>query len=125
MSINKVILIGRLGADPEMRDLSNGEKVANFSVATSEKYKDKSGEMKEKTEWTKVVAFGKLGALVGNYLKKGSNVYVEGKLQTRQWEDKAKVKHYTTEVLASSIQFLDKKSEASNEATGDKPGLFD
>ena len=96
-SINKVILIGRLGRDPEIRYTPNGDAVANFSIATSENWKDKNtGEKKEKTEWHRLVAFRRRAEIIGEYLTKGSLIYIEGKLQTREWDDKEGVKRYTT-----------------------------
>jgi single-strand DNA-binding protein len=105
--INKVILIGRLGSDPEVRYTPSGVAVANFSVATSEEWKDKdSGEKKERTEWHRIVAWRRLGEICGEYLSKGRQVYVEGRLQTRSWDDRDGNKKYTTEIVASDIQFL-------------------
>jgi single-strand DNA-binding protein len=110
--VNKVILIGRLGQDPEVKYTPSGDAVANFSMATSEEWKDKqSGEKREQTEWHRIVAWRKLGEVCGEYLKKGRQVYIEGKLQTRSWEDKEGVKRYTTEIVASSVQFLGDKGE--------------
>ena len=104
--INKVILVGRLGKDPEVRYTADGTAVANFSVATSDEWKDKdSGEKKERTEWHRIVAWRKLGEICGEYLAKGRQVYVEGKLQTKSWE-KDGVTRYTTEIVASDVQFL-------------------
>jgi len=97
--INKVILVGNLGQDPEVRYMPNGNAVANIALATSESWKDKSGQKQEKTEWHKVVFFGKLAEIVGEYLAKGSQVYVEGKLQTRKWADQAGVERYSTEII--------------------------
>lgn len=108
--VNKVIIVGRLGRDPEVRYTQDGRAVANFNVATSEQWKDRdSGEKKEKTEWHRVVAFGRLGEICGEYLAKGRLVYVEGKLQTRSWE-KDGVTRYTTEIVASNMQILEAKS---------------
>lgn len=104
--VNKVILLGRLGADPEVRYTAGGMAVAKFNLATSETWKDKDGSKQEKTEWHRVVAFGKLGETCGEYLSKGKQVYVEGKLQTRSWEDKEGVKKYTTEVNVSNMVML-------------------
>lgn len=104
--VNKVILLGRLGADPEVRYTSGGTAVAKFNLATSETYKDKDGSRQEKTEWHRVVAFGKLGEICGEYLSKGKQVYVEGKLQTRSWEDKDGNKKYTTEVNINNMVML-------------------
>jgi single-strand DNA-binding protein len=104
--INKVIIVGHLGQDPEIRYMSDGSAVANFSVATSESWTDKNtGEKKERTEWHRIVAWRKLGEICGKYLSKGKQVYVEGKLQTRSWEQDG-VKRYTTEIVASDVQFL-------------------
>ena len=105
--INKVILIGRLGSDPEIRYTPSGVAVANFSIATSEEWKDKdSGEKKERTEWHRIVAWRRLGEICGEYLSKGKQVYIEGRIQTRSWEDKDGNKKYTTEIVANDIQFL-------------------
>jgi len=104
--INKVILIGRLGADPEIRYTNSGMSVANFSLATSTNWVNKSGEREERTDWHKIVAFGRLGEICGEYLNKGKQVYVEGRLQTRSWEDKDGNKRKTTEVVALQLQML-------------------
>jgi len=105
--INKAILIGRLGSDPEIRYTPSGVAVANFSIATSEEWKDKdSGEKKERTEWHRIVAWRRLGEICGEYLSKGRQVYIEGRIQTRSWEDKEGNKKYTTEIVASDVQFL-------------------
>lgn len=112
--LNKVMLIGRLGQDPEIKKLSNGQSVANFSVATSEKYKSKDGQQKEKTEWHRMVLYDKLADLAGQYLAKGSQAYFEGKLQTRSWEDKEGKKCYATEIVVRNMQFLEKKAEGSS-----------
>jgi single-strand DNA-binding protein len=109
--VNKVILVGNLGRDPEMRYMPDGTAVANFTIATSLTWTDKgSGEKKEKTEWHRIVAFRKLGEICGEYLSKGSQVYVEGRLQTRSWE-KDGATHYMTEILASEVQFLGPRQE--------------
>lgn len=111
--VNKVIIVGNLGRDPEVKYMSNGNAVTKLAVATSEVWKDKtSGEQQEKTEWHPIIAFGKLAEIMGQYLKKGSKVYVEGKLQTRMWEKEGQ-KHYTTEIIASEFQMLDGKGERS------------
>ncbi|MEW5908362.1 MAG: single-stranded DNA-binding protein [Thermodesulfobacteriota bacterium] len=105
--VNKVILIGRLGRDPEIRYTPDGTAIANFSIATSEEWKDKgSGEKKERTEWHRIVAYRKLAEICGEYLSKGKQVYIEGRIQTREWEDKDKNKRYTTEIVASQMQML-------------------
>ena len=109
--INKVILVGNLGNDPDTRYLPNGDAVTNISIATSESWKDKAtGQNVDRTEWHRVVFFRRLAEIAGEYLKKGSKVYVEGKLQTRQWEKDGQ-KHYTTEIVASEMQMLDSRSE--------------
>jgi len=105
--INKVILVGNLGKDPEMRATQSGAAIANITVATSESWKDKqTGEKKEQTEWHRVVFFNRLAEVVGQYLKKGSQVYIEGRLQTRKWQDKQGQDRYTTEIVASEMQML-------------------
>ncbi|MDD3449980.1 MAG: single-stranded DNA-binding protein [Gammaproteobacteria bacterium] len=106
--INKVILIGNLGADPEVRYTAGGSAVANLRLATSESWRDKNtGEQQERTEWHRVVLFGKLGEIAGEYLKKGSKVYIEGRLQTRKWQDQSGQDRYTTEIVANDLQMLD------------------
>jgi single-strand DNA-binding protein len=105
-SVNKVILIGNLGRDPETRYMPDGGAITNISVATTDKWKDKNGEMQEKTEWHRVAFFGKLAEIAGEYLKKGSQVYVEGRLQTRKWQDKEGQDKYTTEIVANQMQML-------------------
>ena len=108
--INKVILIGNLGADPETRAMPSGMTVANIRVATSENWKDKqSGENKERTEWHTVALFGRLGEIAGEYLKKGSKVYIEGSLRTRKWQDKQGNDRYSTEIIANEMQMLDSR----------------
>lgn len=113
MSVNKVILIGRLGKDPETRYMPNGEAVTNAALATSENWKDKSGEKQEKTEWHNLVFYRRLAEIAGEYLKKGSQVYIEGKLQTRKWE-KDGVTRYTTEVIVNEMTMLGGKSSGSS-----------
>jgi single-strand DNA-binding protein len=105
-SVNKVILIGNLGRDPETRYMPDGGAITNISIATTDVWKDKAGEKQEKTEWHRVAFFGKLAEIAGEYLKKGSQVYVEGRLQTRKWQDKEGVDKYTTEVIADRMQML-------------------
>jgi len=104
--INKVILVGNLGKDPELRHTPQGQAVCNFSIATSESWNDKSGQKQERTEWHRIVVWGKLGELCAKYLSKGRQAYIEGKLQTRAWDDKDGQKRYTTEVIALTVQFL-------------------
>ena len=111
-NLNKVMLIGRLGQDPEVKDAGN-TPVANFSIATNENWTDKNGEKQERTEWHNIVAWDKLADLAGNYLHKGSNIYCEGKLQTRSWESQEGEKKYRTEVVINQLQFLDKREERS------------
>jgi single-strand DNA-binding protein len=111
-SVNKVILVGNLGKDVELRYLPNGDAVANFSMATTESWKDKSGVKQEKVEWHNIVMYRRLAEIAGEYLKKGSSVYIEGSLQTRKWE-KDGVTRYSTEIIARSMQMLDGKKEAS------------
>ena len=111
--INKAILIGRLGRDPEVRYMQDGTAVANFSIATSEEWKDKAtGDKREKTEWHRIVAFRRLGEICGEYLSKGRQVYIEGRIQTRDWEDKDGNKRYTTEIVASQMQMLGSKDDS-------------
>src|SRR5690625_188312 len=110
-SLNKAIIIGRLGAEPEVRNTKTGTAVATLSVATSEKYKDKSGELIEKTQWHRITAWGRLAEICQQYLKKGSLAYFEGTIETREWEDKEGVKRYTTEIKALSMQMLGGKAE--------------
>lgn len=105
-SVNKVILIGNLGADPEVRYTPSGSTVANFNLATTEQWTNKDGEKEERTEWHRIVAWGRLGEICGEYLHKGRQVYIEGRLQTRSWEDKDGIKRYTTEINALSMQML-------------------
>ncbi|QRN95795.1 single-stranded DNA-binding protein [Archangium violaceum] len=104
--VNKVILIGNLGADPEVRFTPGGQAVANFRIATSDTWTDKNGQKQERTEWHRIVVWGKLAELCGEYLKKGRQCYVEGRLQTREWTDKEGRKNYTTEVVANGVTFL-------------------
>jgi len=104
--VNKVIIIGRLGGDPEVKTIAGGNTVARLNVATSENWKDKEGQKQERTEWHRVVVWGKLAELCGRYLTKGRQVYLEGRLQTRSWEDQQGQKRYTTEVVANTVQFL-------------------
>ncbi len=110
MSVNKVILIGRLGKDPETRYMTNGEAVTNVGLATSETWKDKSGEKQEKTEWHNLVFYRRLAEIAGEYLKKGSMIYVEGKLQTRKYTDKAGIEKYSTEIIVNEMTMLGGKS---------------
>jgi single-strand DNA-binding protein len=120
-SVNKVIIIGNLGRDPETRYMPDGGAITNISVATTEQWKDKNGEKQEKTEWHRVAFFGKLAEIAGEYLKKGSQVYVEGRLQTREWE-KDGVKRYTTEIVANQMQMLGSRQGMGGAAPERDPG---
>lgn len=113
-SLNKVMIIGNLGKDPEIRATSNGQTVATFSLATGEKFKNKSGEWEERTEWHNVVLWGKLAEIAGEYLAKGKSVYIEGRLQTRRWEGKDGHDRYTTEIIGDKMQMLGSKGEKSS-----------
>ena len=122
MSVNKVILVGHLGKDPETRYMTNGEAMTTVSLATSENWKDKSGEKQEKTEWHNLVFFRRLAEVAGEYLKKGSQVYVEGKLQTRKWQTKEGQDRYSTEIIVDQMQMLGGKSTGGgNFEVVDKP----
>ena len=112
--VNKAIVVGNLGNDPESKELPSGGAVTNISVATSESWKDKNGKKQERTEWHRVVFFNRLAEIANEYLKKGSKVYIEGSLRTRKWEDKQGQERYTTEIVASEMQMLDSK-----DASGD------
>jgi single-strand DNA-binding protein len=125
MSVNKVILVGRLGQNPEVRYTPSGAAVANFSVATNEAWTDKSGQKQEKTEWHKVVVWGKTAENCNQYLTKGRQVYVEGRLQTRQWQDKDGQTKYTTEIQAQTVQFLGATAGAGAGAPGAGAGFGD
>ncbi len=104
--VNKVILLGNLGRDPEVRFTPSGQAVANFTIATNESWTDKQGAKQERTEWHRIVVWGKLAELCGEYLKKGRQAFIEGRLQTREWTDKENKKNYTTEIVANNVQFL-------------------
>jgi single-strand DNA-binding protein len=112
--LNKVMLIGNLGGDPEIKYSTNGTAIANFSIATTENRKNSAGEWEDKTEWHKIVIFGKQAEFCKDYLKKGSKIYLEGRLQTRTWEDQNNQRHYVTEVVGSNIMMLDAKSQDSS-----------
>lgn len=118
MSVNKVILVGRLGQNPEVRYTAGGTAVANFSVATNESWMDKSGQKQERTEWHRVVVWGKLAELCNQYLTKGREVFVEGRLQTRDWQDKNGQARQTTEIQAQTVQFLGGASASAGNSTG-------
>ena len=118
--INKAIIVGNLGRDPEVRYTANGNAIANITVATTESWKDKqSGERQEKTEWHRVVFFGRLAEIAGEYLKKGAQVYIEGRLQTRKWEDKSGQERYTTEIVAGEMQMLGSRGGGMSEVSDD------
>ena len=136
--VNKVILIGTLGKDPEVKYMPNGDAVCNLSLATSESWKDKNtGEKVEKTEWHRVTMFRKLAEIAGEYLKKGSKIYIEGKIQTRKWQDQTGADRYSTEIVASELQMLDSPTTGaqqnkpaqsqhdSDKANGYQPDDFD
>ena len=112
MSANKVILVGRLGRDPETRFTGSGQAVCNFSIATDESYKDKSGERQKRTEWHKIVVWGKQAEIAQQYLKKGSLIFVEGRIQSREWEDKEGQKKTALEIVASNFRMLDVKKQS-------------
>ena len=122
-SVNKVILVGNLGRDPETRYTTGGDPITNVSIATTDTWKDKNGEKQEKTEWHRVAFFGKLAEIAGEYLKKGSQVYVEGRLQTRKWQDKEGQDKYTTEIVADRMQMLGQSwaAEAARRPAGANP----
>lgn len=123
--INKVIIIGRLGADPEVKTITGGSTVARLSIATSENWTDREGQKQERTEWHRVVVWGKLAELCGKYLSKGRQAYIEGRLQTRSWEDQQGQKRYATEIVANTVQFLGGGAGASAGATGADFGAQD
>jgi len=111
--INKVILIGRMGKDPEVRYTADGAMITNFTLATDEQWKDKNGEKVQKTEWHNISCFGKLAEICGNYLHKGSKIYVEGKIQTRSYEDKEGIKRYSTSIIIHDMKMLDSKGQGN------------
>jgi single-strand DNA-binding protein len=108
-SVNKVIIVGNVGRDPELRYTQSGQPVASFSIATNERFKDKDGNWKDRTEWHRIVAWARLAGICGEYLRKGSQVYVEGRIQTRDWEDKEGNKRQTTEIIALGMQMLGRR----------------
>jgi single-strand DNA-binding protein len=124
-SVNKVILVGNLGRDPEIRYMPSGEPVANITIATSSKYKNKSGEMVEETEWHRVTFFGKLAEIVGQYLKKGRSVYVEGRIKTRKYTDKDGIEKYATDIIANEMQMLGGREGMGDPSGGDDGGGYD
>lgn len=116
-SVNKVILIGNLGKDPEVRYMPSGDAIANINIATTESYKDREGVKQERTEWHRVVFFGKLAEIVGQYLKKGRPVYVEGRIQTKKWQDKNGQDRYTTEIIATDMKMLGSRGDSGSDAS--------
>lgn len=122
-SLNKAMIIGRLGADPEVRYTQSNTAVANMSVATTERFKDRNGELQERTEWHKVVAWGRTAEVCQQYLKKGSLVYFEGPIQTSEWEDKNGQKRYTTEIKALTMQMLDSRGGEPSAETNKKSNM--
>jgi single-strand DNA-binding protein len=122
MSVNKVILVGRLGRDPELRYTQSGQAVANFSLATNESWTNRDGERQERTEWHRIVVWGKLAEFCGEYVSKGRQVYVEGRLQTREWEDKEGNKRRTTEINGQTLQLLGPRPGGGGEDFGGDPG---
>jgi single-strand DNA-binding protein len=125
MSVNKVILVGRLGRDPEVRFTSGGQAVANFSLATDSSYKDKSGERQKKTEWHKIVVWGKQAEIAQQYLKKGSLIFIDGRLQSREWQDKEGQKKYTTEIVVNDFRMLGGKGDGMAAGAGAGGGRGD
>jgi single-strand DNA-binding protein len=122
-TVNKVILVGRLGKDPELRSIPSGTSVAKFSLATDERFTDKAGEKQERTEWHNVVVWGKLAEICGQYLRKGKLVYIEGSIRTDSWDDKETgVKKYRTEIIANTMQMLDKKGDDEGGSYGGAGG---
>ena len=119
-SLNKAQLIGHLGADPESRFMTSGNAVANLSVATNESWRSAEGDIKDKTEWHKVVIYGKKAETATEFMKKGQLVYIEGRLQTRSWEDKDKVKRYTTEILCDNFTMLGRKGDDAGSSSSEK-----
>jgi len=113
--VNKAILVGHLGADPELRHTASGTPVATFRVATTERYNDRNGERQERTEWHRVVAWAKLAEICNNYLKKGKQVYIEGRIQTRQWEDQSGNTRYTTEIVANNMVMLGRAGDVADD----------
>jgi single-strand DNA-binding protein len=118
MSVNKVILVGRLGRDPESRFTSSGQQVCNFTLATDETFKDRAGERQKRTEWHRIVLWGRLAEISQQYLKRGSLVYIEGRLQTRQWDDRTGNKRTTTEIVANAMKMLSSRGEGPGASPG-------
>ena len=118
MSVNKVILVGRLGKDPETKYTSGGQALANFSMATDHTYKDRNGERQKRTEWQRITVWGKLAEIVQQYLRKGSLIYIEGRIETREWQDKEGQKRYTTEIVANEMRMLGGKGDGMAAGAG-------
>ena len=123
--VNKVILLGRLGKDPEVRYTNSGTAITSFSMATSTMFTNKEGQKEEKTEWHKIVAFGRLGEICGEYLAKGKQVYIEGRIQTRDWEDKEGKKRWTTEIIVQNMQLLGAPGADKDRSSSSEPPPFD
>ena len=119
--VNKAIIVGAIGADPDVKYTASGSAVVNLSVATNETWKDKNGEVQERVEWHRIVMFGKLAEIAAQYLKKGAQAYFEGKIQTRKWQDKEGVDRYTTEIVANEMQMLGGKSDGGQRQAPAKP----
>lgn len=124
-SVNKVILVGNLGRDPEVKFMPNGDAVCNFSIATTDSWKDKQGAKQERTEWHNIVMYRKLAEIAGEYLKKGRPVYIDGRLQTRKWQDKDGNDRYTTEIIADSMQMLGGRDSGGNDDRPERNGAAD
>ncbi len=122
-TVNKVILVGRLGADPEMRYTPNGVGVAHLRLATNETFKDKTGQSQDQTEWHRVVLFGKTAELAGQYLKKGASLFIEGRIRTNKWKDQSGQDRYSTEIVANEMQFMGGNREAENKANSSEASL--
>lgn len=120
-SINKAIIIGSLGNDPEIRYSSGGDAIANMNIATTDSWKNKNGDKQEKTEWHRVVMFGKIAEIACEYLKKGAAVYIEGRLRTQEWTDKENIKRYTTEIIADTMKMLGKRDKAEAKTSHTNP----
>lgn len=123
--VNKVIIVGRLGADPEVKTVTSGQTVCRLSVATSENWTDRDGQKQERTEWHRIVIWGRMAEVCGQHLSKGRQVYLEGRMQTRSWEDQQGQKKYTTEVIANTVQFLGSNDRSQNSSMGDSMGSQD
>ena len=124
-AVNKAIILGNLGKDPEVRYTPDGKAVTNFSVATTEKWRGRDGNSQERTEWHRVVVFDRLGEVCGEYLSKGSSVYVEGSIRTRSWDDREGNKRYTTEIVGITVQFLSPRGESGRQSGGAPPAEDD